>query len=165
MTNTDKEIVRFVLAMARAKRAHKYGAAVTIYNGKAYAHARLFLSADRLTGAAVTPDGDLISVFKHPDSPDSIDAILRAAVPYARTLDAFDIGGMLPTLYARYGFRVVARLPFDDAQAPEGWNYGLLGRPDVVFMVRDYDLDSDTPAPVVSSWDEAKRAQSRALEA
>lgn len=155
----------FVRSIRAAKRAHKYGAAVTVHSVDTYRNGtRLFLASDGMSGAAVTRDGDLISVFKHPDSPTSIDPILRAAVPYARTLDAFDIGGMLPRLYARYGFRVVARLPFDDTQAPENWDYGLMGRPDVVFMVRDYGLDTGK-APVVASWSEAKALQTRALEA
>ena len=46
-------------------------------------------------------------------------------------------------LYARYGFRPVARIAFDPQQAPVGIE--KLGAPDVVFLVRDPDGVTGTP--------------------
>jgi len=164
ITRKERNAAEFLRAISAAKRAHRYGAAVEIKDPATYATARLFLAHDALSGAAVTREGDLISVFRHPDSPTRIDAILARATQYARTLDAFDIGGMLPRLYARFGFRIVARMHFDRAYAPPVWDYTLLGEPDVVFMVRDYAVATSTP-PVVTSWDAGKAAQAAALEA
>lgn len=96
---------------------------------------KLFLSADKMAGAAVSPDGELVSVFMHPDAPKgAIEPILRGAAQQATYLDAFDTNGVLPNLYGRYGFRPVARVAFDPTQAPSGWAHGT---PEVVLMVKD----------------------------
>lgn len=52
-------------------------------------------------------------------------------------LNCYD--GKLVALYKRRGFYVVARIPFDKAFAPEGWELDsdLVKRPDVVFMGLD----------------------------
>ena len=172
MTRKERNAAAFIRAITAAKRAHPYGAAVEVKDPITYATARLFLAHDGLTGAAVTRTGDLISVFRHPDSPTHIDPILRAAAPHARTLDGFDIGGKLPDLYARYGFYPVARMAFNPEYAPTDWDYARLGRPDVVFMVKTSRLTLSVPyatirstVPLVSSWNEAQAAQAAALEA
>lgn len=40
----------------------------------------------------------------------------------------------LPRLYGRHGFQPVARVRWNDEYAPDDWDYGRLGRPDVVAM-------------------------------
>jgi hypothetical protein len=97
----------------------------------------LFLSEDSLAGMAVTPDADLVSVFKHPDSNANVKEMLGEASQYAKTLDAYDVNGFLPNLYSQFGFKPVARVKFNREFAPDGWPYDKLGEPDIVLMVKD----------------------------
>ena len=97
----------------------------------------LFLSEDSLAGMAVTPDADLVSVFKHPDSNANVKEMLGEASEYAKTLDAYDVNGFLPNLYSQFGFKPVARVKFNREFAPDGWPYDKLGEPDIVLMVKD----------------------------
>ncbi len=130
--------VRFHSAVTAAYRAHPRGAAGTVLDASVYAApgTQLFLSADKSAGAAVTADGSLVSVFRHPGSSVDIASILTPAAAQATKLTAFAGNGFLPNLYARFGFRPVARVAFDPALAPAGWPEKM-GRPDVVFMVND----------------------------
>ena len=126
-------------AIARTARDHPMGPAVEVKSLEFYSDPSntLYLSADGLGGVAVKPDGDLVSVFKHPTSTARMGEILSDASKIATKLDAFDVNGFLPILYSKHGFRPVARVPFNDAFAPPGWNVDTMGRPDVVLMVKD----------------------------
>lgn len=57
-----------------------------------------------------------------------IDGIQNGAI----TLDAY--AGHLTDLYHDFGFKPVARMPFNDEFAPPNWDYANLGRPDVIHM-------------------------------
>ncbi len=159
---------RQVLAgvQATAER-HRFGFAVDVkspdfYNDPAN---KLYRSGD--AGAAVTADGDLVSVYSVPGGVGNIDAVLREASQDAKTLDAFDIGGFLPNLYNRYGFRVVARVPFNREYAPPGWDFDAAGEPDVVLAVNDPSAeavdynDVRDSVPVFEDWDEAEAHRDR----
>ena len=155
------------------------GAAVEVKPAEYYndPNNRLFLTEDGLSGVSVTSYGDLVSVFKHPTSKARIKDILAEAAPYAVTLDAFDINGFLPDLYANYGFRPAARVSFSRDYAPDGWPYELAGEPDVVLMVKDLDGDSGLPEidaegyaairdsiPLTDDYDAAMAMQTAAKE-
>jgi hypothetical protein len=129
----------FEAGVRRTAEEHPHGAAVTLKDPAFYRdpNTQLFLSGDKSAGAAVAPDGELVSVFKHPDSQAKIGDILAEAAPNATHLEAFATGGRLPELYAQHGFRPVARIAFDRAQAPKGWDYAKHGEPDIVLMARD----------------------------
>ena len=117
-----------------------YGAAVDVKPQRFYADpsTTLFLDARGTAGAAVSQEGELVSVFKLKGQTDTdMGALLNEATKGSRFLDAFDINGVLPDLYAKHGFRAVARVTFDPAVAPKGWDISKLGTPDIVFMVRD----------------------------
>ena len=163
---------RFFAGVERAAREHKFGAAVQVKGPEFYSDpgTKLWLTPDDTAGAAVTADGDLVSVFKVPGSKQSMTPILADASEVAITLDGFDINGVLPDLYAKHGWRPVARVRFNTEYAPEGWSYDLAGKPDVVLMVRDkagvvpwsvpdkaqggYAAVKDS-VPVFDDWDEA----------
>jgi len=97
---------------------------------------RLFLFDGGSSGFALNGD-DIISVFSSPDSASGVvDTVLTLAVQEGgRRLDAFNT--FLPRIYAKKGFRSVARLPFNREFAPEGWDYDYFernfgtGEPDV----------------------------------
>lgn len=129
----------FAEAIRRTKTEHPFG----FYGDTG---SKLFLAQDKLAGVAVTDYGDLVSVFKHPESTADIRPILAEASQHALTLDAFDVNGFLPNLYAQFGFRPVARVAFNREFAPPGWRYDLAGEPDVVLMVKDPKGISGAPA-------------------
>lgn len=79
-------------------------------------------------------------------------------------LNAFDT--ILPAKYADLGYKAVARIPWDEAKAPTGWDHAAYGakskrfpdgRPDVVFMrhVGGEQKYKHKEVPLVSSYDEA----------
>lgn len=129
----------FAAGIRKTKADHPFGAAVDDKGDQFYTDPKtaLFLADDGLAGVAVTDYGDLVSVFKHPTSKANAKEILAEAAGVATTLDAFDVKGFLPTLYSQFGFRPVARVPFNKEFAPPGWRFDLAGEPDVVLMVKD----------------------------
>ncbi len=176
-SDTDREA--FSGAIRKTHEEHAFGAAVAVKDPQFYQdkHTKLFLSEDRLAGLAVSPDGDLVSGFKHPKSKANFDELLDEASPLSTHLDAFASGnGHLPELYAKHGFKPIARVKFDRKYAPEGWDYDKHGEPDVVFMVRDPDNKLKLPdvsakgykavekdIPVVKGFDEARAKQLEAV--
>ena len=138
---TDSEA--FYNAASKIRNDGKFGSSVTLRdNASEYDGLRLFLSEDG--GAGFALDGDeLVSAFSNGSGANagSGDALVQLAIQQgARRLDAFDT--VLPELYARSGFVITGRTPFNEEFAPEGWNYDTYknfngGRPDVVFMAYD----------------------------
>jgi hypothetical protein len=163
--------VRFHDAIAAAKAADPYGAAVTVYPEEDYRGARLFVTADGKAGFALKGD-DLVSVFKHPESDTkgfAFTAMGLGVQQGARRLDAFDT--VLPRLYERGGFEAVARIPWNDEYKPDGWDYQRFGkynggRPDVVFMAFTGSGATYKPGAgkTVSDYDAGVAAQIDALK-
>lgn len=124
-------------ALLDSKESHKHGAAVDCYEVEEYERMRLFLTPDLTAGFAL--DGDnIISGFVHPRSRHRgcVGTMLALAISLGgRRTDCFD--PVLPSLYAPLGMVPVSRLTWNDNYAPEGWDYALSGRPDVVFMAYD----------------------------
>lgn len=175
--SSDERGGDFAGAIAEAARVHTKGAAVEVKSPEFYADPEnhLYFSEDGRAGAVVKPDGDLVSVFKHPESTAKMRDILTDASQEATKLDGFDIDGFLPNYYSRFGFRPVARVTFNDEFAPPKWDFAENGRPDNVFMVRDpenklglpeYDAYADIrdSVPLVS-YDEALKLQQEAVDA
>lgn len=116
------------------------GAAVEIKTVEELAEGTMLLSEDGMAGVMIKPDGDITSVFKHPDgAPGAVlDIIEQAVLAGGRKLDAFD--GYLPTRYAKAGFVPESRIPWVEEFAPDGWDKAAMeydgnkGEPDVVFM-------------------------------
>lgn len=163
-------------SIAQAQKDHPYGSSVTVHPEDFYTDPskKVYLGSDGMSGALVDKDGSLQSVFKNPNSKlREINQILADAAKGAKSLDAYDIGGKLPTMYGEYGFEPVARLKFNDDYAPDGWDYDKMGRPDVVFMAKnadavtgdlgDYNKVRDS-VPEFDNWDDAFDAMQKAVE-
>jgi hypothetical protein len=159
---------QFHAAIAAAKEASPNGAAVTLYDPEDYNHTRNFLTPDGKAGFALRGQ-DIVSVFKHPDSPYSKAAqaaVTRAVQEGGRTLDAFD--PQLPKLYGDAGMKASSRLNWDESQRPPGWR-SEAGTPDVVLMHYDPSHGPYKPGdgPLFATWDEAathRDAQMAALD-
>lgn len=153
---------KFFAAITAAKTAHEFGSSVELKSLEEYDQPgmRLFLAETVettpnpkaksgvskkkrwLSGFAITPDGDIVSAFNHPEAEsDRVPAMLLLAIQEGGyKLDAFDT--VLPDLYSAMGFVPTARVAFDEDQAPPDWDRELYsrfndGRPDIVFMRLD----------------------------
>lgn len=136
----------FYQAIGKAKQNNMHGAFVTQHEVSEYANDALFLSADGNTGVAVTPDGDIVSVFKNPQSKakKAVSSILLTALENGGVkLDNFN--GGLSRMYWNHGFIPVARAAFDPEFAPSDWNYARDGQPDIIFWVHNGE-DAQTVA-------------------
>lgn len=130
----------FHAAITSAVEANKKGAAVHVYPASDYDNMSVFTFDEGRVGFAIEPDGNLVSVFKDPASEvkGALDLIVPEAIRRGATkLDAFE--GFLTKSYAKYGFEVVERIPWDDKYMPEGWDKETMGTPDVLVMELNYD--------------------------
>jgi hypothetical protein len=129
----------FQNAIQRAKDANPYGASVYVYPTSDYEGMDLWLTEDGMGGIALKGD-DIVSGFNTPGSANRHfvqHAMATAQAAGGTHADAFDT--VLPDLYAQAGMEVVARTPWNDEYAPDGWDYDQFakfngGRPDVVFL-------------------------------
>lgn len=142
----------FHQAISRAKQNNAHGAFVTQHEVSEYANDALFLSKDGNTGVAVTPDGDIVSVFKNPQgkAKKAVHSILLTALENGGVkLDNFD--GALSDMYWNHGFVPVARTAFDPEFAPTDWNYERDGQPDIIFWVHNGE-DAQTVARRIGEY-------------
>lgn len=104
----------------------------------------------------VTEDGNMIGLFKYdPSQTGTAAAVQEARVKMGGIkLDNFD--GYLTKTYQRNGFRVAARIPFNEEYAPEGWNKEKHGTPDVVFMIYDPNGKLDLKEKTFTDYEDAK---------
>lgn len=154
----------FRTAISDLKNGNRWAASVYVYDEDDYQTMRLFVTDDGKAGFALKGSDELVSLFVHPDSRHKgcAHSLLSTGVNVGgRRLDCFDT--VLPKIYAREGFRPVARVAWKDEYAPDGWDYDTYqgfnaGRPDVVFMV--YDPSSvdqpyrPTEGTLVADYDE-----------
>lgn len=128
-----------------AKRANPMGAAVDTHKVADYKNMKMFATRDGLAGYAVNDQGELNSVFKHPDAP--YEEVGRRVAEHsallagATHLSAF--GPKLPEMYAKGGFRPLSSVQWNEEYKPSGWKVRRQGRPDVVFMGADRSAPAD----------------------
>ena len=139
-------VASFTKAITEAANSTKYGKSVYVYSPEEYEQMKLFVTPDKKAGFAIKDDGDIVSVFNHKKSKyRGVGPVmmLLAVQEGGRKLDAFDT--QLPHIYSKVGFKVAARLPWSDEEAPPGWSKEDFkrfnnGEPDVVFMYYEPDL-------------------------
>jgi hypothetical protein len=169
LEQSPKSAEAFETAITEATSGSPYAPAVYVYSREKYADMRLFLSGDSNAGFAVKGD-DIVSVFNGPTSglKNVTNSMLRLAFEQGgRRLDAFDT--VLPDLYSNNLFKAIVRLPWDDKEAPNGWDKELFsrwknGEPDVVFMAYDPTAKpyKDGDGEYANSYDEAVEIQQAA---
>jgi hypothetical protein len=121
--------------MKRAVGLHKFGAAVDIHPVSSLRNMRMFMTEDKKAGYAVTPEGELTSVWSHPLS--GYRDVTRHAAEHAvlmagaTHLSSFDPA--LPEMYRKGGFQPIASTPWNEEYKPAGWNDELQGKPRVVY--------------------------------
>lgn len=135
LDRTDEAVHAFHDLLAGLKRSgRRFSCCVDVRDPDDYRDMDLYVADDGAAGYAIADGDELVSVFARPGSHLG-DAVVASAVDHgARRLDCYDIHGRLPALYARHGFRPVARVTWDDDLAPDDWSYRDCGRPDVMAM-------------------------------
>jgi len=120
------------------------GITVDVYNQEDYdkiaAEGGQFVTnADGTAMGALKPNGEIVSIVKSKENTQK--GVAPAMLEKMKQLgglfmDNFDI--YLTKQYEKAGFKVVARVPFNEEFAPEGWQKSpLKDKPDVVFMARE----------------------------
>lgn len=150
---TPENAKLFVNAMKKSLEGNPYAASVYIYDEDNYAGMRLFLADDGKSGIALHDGDEIVSVFSDPKSKNKKVArhLISVAVENGgKRLDAFDT--VLPSIYAKEGFTVQARLKWNDEYAPDGWDKETFskfnnGEPDVVFMKHEPGLEDTEYEP------------------
>lgn len=135
-TTSDPQLFSSALEEARQNNPHGLMVSGKTVEELSQPGTRTFMSADNMAGMLVTPDGDIEAVFKNPksDARQAVTPLLITAVENGgRKLDCYGIG--LVKKYNKNGFEAVAKIPFNEEYAPDGWTYG---KPDVyVLKLRD----------------------------
>lgn len=95
---------------------------------------RLFMDKDGYTGFGLTKDNMLVTLWSRADAPRGIGkrSIAEAIRQGCVKLECFD--GKLPKIYGEFGFKEVARYPWNAEYAPEGWLVEKFGTPDYLEM-------------------------------
>jgi hypothetical protein len=105
-----------------------------------------FKTKDNMAVGAVKANGEIISLVKNFTS--GFKGASQAIIAKMKDMGGLFIenyDGYLTKQYEKAGYKVVARIPFDETQAQEGWDKPgspIRNKPDVVFMVRK-DLAPD----------------------
>jgi hypothetical protein len=161
----------FQKSIASSKKGSQFGAAVYVYPEEEYANMRTFLTKDGKAGFALKGD-DIVSVFSTEPHVGGVNGIMQLAVQEGgRRLDAFDT--VLPDLYYNNGFKIVARLGWNDEYKPDNWDKEVFlpfnrGEPDVVFMVYDPTYNkapTKTDGVKVNEYDQGIEQQVKSIEA
>jgi hypothetical protein len=141
---------------ARASQAARGGAAETagldLKSIEALREAKLLQTPDGLSGMAITKDGELVQVFRHPTSSKAeFKEVWELASQEATWLNGFE---NVAKLYERRGWVQVSSIPFDINFAPAGATAARHG--DVVFMVnpKTVRVPPGTTRKRTGSWDE-----------
>ena len=166
---------RFVEGLRYTRENHKYGESVSDISEEFAQNPKnkLFMTPDGGAGVAVTPEGNIVAGWSRPDSSTKANSgLFGQAMRFARVADAYEINGVLPNAYRKYGMVPVARVPFNADYVKADWNYDLYGKPDVVLLVRDpgnvlnvksgeYVSKVKDSVPVFDSWDDAVAHQNK----
>ena len=134
----------FYDAIGRAKISNEHGAFVTQHSVEDYSQMQhLFLTTDGSAGVAITPDGNIVSIFNGGEKRGVLKTLLPLAIEHGgRKLDNYD-SEKLSAMYELYGFNPVSKVAFNLKFAPDDWNFERDGTPDIVFWIHNGDTAED----------------------
>jgi hypothetical protein len=111
----------FHRAIQGVSAVHGHGSSVDVHDVGEYAGMRMFLIGDSTGGFALRDGDELVSVFSASGTRRGDALVATSVAAGARRADCFAIPafegdqlGMLPALYARHGFAVVASVDIND---------------------------------------------------
>ncbi len=134
----------FYDAIGRAKISNVHGAFVTQHSIEDYSQMQhLFLTTDGSSGVAITPDGNIVSIFNGGEKRGVLKTLLPLAIEHGgRKLDNYN-SEKLSAMYELYGFNPVSKVKFNLKFAPDDWNFERDGMPDIVFWIHNGDAAKD----------------------
>lgn len=151
LEETDYE--RFSSALNDAKSANEHGMFVDAQSVEDLQNkgAIVLMSPDGMAGVAISKDGDIVGVFKNPNSNSSQAAaslIVNAIAHGGNKLDCYY--GKLTEMYSRVGMIPVARVAWNDSYHrtidengnvtwSDGWDYDRDGTPDIIVWMHNGD--------------------------
>jgi hypothetical protein len=141
----------FLELMLESLKQSPWSACVTLNSIEELNSVRKFITEDGSTGLTLSNDGTMGNGFSNPNykRPFNLSQLLVLGVKEGAIMfDAFDT--ILPSYYSMFGFKAVARIPFNDEYKPlikngkseKDWCFKQYekfnnGRPDVIFFVYD----------------------------
>ncbi len=141
----------FLELMLQSLKQSPWSACVTLSTIEELNSVRKFITEDGSTGLTLSNDGTMGNGFSNPNykRPFNLSQLLVLGVKEGAIMfDAFDT--ILPSYYSMFGFKAVARIPFNDEYKPlikngkseKDWCFKQYekfnnGRPDVIFFVYD----------------------------
>ena len=141
----------FLELMLQSLKQSPWSACVTLNTIEELNSVRKFITEDGSTGLTLSYDGAMGNGFSNPNNkrPFNLSQLLVLGVKEGAIMfDAFDT--ILPSYYSMFGFKAVARIPFNDEYKPlikngkseKDWCFKQYkkfnnGRPDVIFFVYD----------------------------
>ena len=155
----------FQVAISSQHLDNPDGWMVSFHDTDYYKSAKLFLTEDGKSGIAISPDGDIVSLFSNVTGDTRMEKLmLLALINGGKKLDCFDLskitkGKGLPDLYSRYGFEAVSTVPFNKESAPDGWTENA-GELPIIFMVHNGKSVED----VAKDYDRKSRADRTGLK-
>ncbi len=123
---TPKKVVRvtaqsFHDAIAQGKVHNTMGWCVDVHDAADYENDICLLTEDGQAGIAITPDGDIISLFSNGNGKGVANKLIPMAIAmggrkadFYATPNSADFNNGLQNLYARFGAKVVAQTPFNE---------------------------------------------------
>ena len=126
---TQKKVVRvtaqsFHDAIAQGKVHNTMGWCVDVHDAADYENDICLLTEDGQAGIAITPDGDIISLFSIGNGKGVANKLIPLAIAmggrkadFYATPNRADFNNGLQNLYARFGAKVVAQTPFNEQMA------------------------------------------------
>lgn len=145
----------FHKAISEAKAQNPNGFMVDVHDEADYENDLLLITEDGKSGIAITPEGDIISVFSAISGDHRLDKLMFMAIAAGGyKLDCFyleDINNLV-NLYSKFGFKVGATTPFNAEQyKPEGYDEWKSRNQDTeVLGVAAMYLDEPTPLDTYS---------------
>lgn len=145
----------FADELSYALKGNPWEASISVLSGPQYRGCLCriaWLGTQAFAGYAVDVDtGEIRSVFRNQAltvKGFNIDDIMKDAIEHGGNwLQCFDT--VLPAMYARSGFRIAHRSPWNEDLKPEWWNYKQYarwnnGKPDYVTMIkRGVQIDNE----------------------
>ena len=112
----------FHAAISEAKKSNPNGWMVDVHSVDEYADCTLLITDDGLSGVAITPTGDIVSLFSAVKGDYRMQKLIPMAVALGgNKLDCYVVDGdkNLANMYSMFGFKPANKIPFNPQYAPE----------------------------------------------
>ena len=119
----------FHKAISQVKTGNPNGWMVDVHEQSDYENYTCFLTEDGKSGIAVTPEGDIVSVFSTVSGDYRLEKLMQIAIAAGGyKLDCYylNVHGTLkglPGLYSRFGFKVASVTPFNEEYVADNPDY------------------------------------------